>query len=194
MNPLRVFTARATGIGMATGVLVGIAFGQLLGAAWGLAVLNGLAAGAATRTVEYGRDILPSSVRAFFALGLVVAGSTLATARAVQAQPSEATLRGAVARATHRAGEDVRAIRRFDLTLADAVERAFERNRQVAVQRISPLVRDMQVATANAAFLPLASSSTRPPNPAVRCSTAGGSAAHPSSRTRAATTWASASG
>ena len=46
MNALRVFTARSTGIGMATGVLVGIAFGQLLGAAWGLAVLNGLAAGA----------------------------------------------------------------------------------------------------------------------------------------------------
>ena len=101
---------------------------------------------------------MPSSVRAFFALGLVVAGSTLPTARAVQAQPSEATLRGAVARAAHRAGEDARAIRRFDLTLADAVERAFERNRQIAVQRISPLVRDMQVATANAAFLPLASS------------------------------------
>ena len=46
MNPLRVFTARSTGIGMATGVLVAIAFGQLLGVAWGLAVLNGLAAGA----------------------------------------------------------------------------------------------------------------------------------------------------
>ena len=101
---------------------------------------------------------MPTSVRAFFVVGLVVAASTLPTARAAQAQPFEATLRGAVARAAHRAGEDVRAIRRFDLTLADAVERAFERNRQIAVQRISPLVRDMQVATANAAFLPLASS------------------------------------
>lgn len=49
-------------------------------------------------------------------------------------------------------------MRQFDLTLADAVERALERNRQIAVQRINPLVRDMQVAAANAAFLPLASS------------------------------------
>ena len=46
MNPLRVFSARSTGIGMATGVLVAIAFGQPLGVAWSLAVLNGLAAGA----------------------------------------------------------------------------------------------------------------------------------------------------
>ena len=41
---LRVFTARTTGIGLATGVLVAIALGQLPGAAWGVAILNGLAA------------------------------------------------------------------------------------------------------------------------------------------------------
>ena len=46
MTPLRVFTARSTGIGIATGVLVAIALGQFLGAAWGSAILNGLAAGA----------------------------------------------------------------------------------------------------------------------------------------------------
>ena len=46
MNALRVFTARSTGIGIATGALVACAFAQLLGAAWGLAALNGLAAGA----------------------------------------------------------------------------------------------------------------------------------------------------
>ena len=42
---MKVFTARSTGIGIATGVLVVIVFGQLMGAPWGLAVLNGLALG-----------------------------------------------------------------------------------------------------------------------------------------------------
>jgi hypothetical protein len=46
MPPVRAFTARSTGIGIATGVLVATALAQLLGAAWGLAILNGLAAGA----------------------------------------------------------------------------------------------------------------------------------------------------
>ena len=101
---------------------------------------------------------MPSSVRTIIVFGLVVAGSTLPTARAVQAQPFETTLSGAVAEAARRIGDDARAIRRFDLTLAGAIERAFERNRQIAVQRINPLVRDAQVATANAAFLPLAAS------------------------------------
>ena len=45
MPRVRTFTTRSTGIGSATGVLVGLVLGQL-GAAWGLAVLNGLAAGA----------------------------------------------------------------------------------------------------------------------------------------------------
>lgn len=48
--------------------------------------------------------------------------------------------------------------RRYDLTLDDAVQRALERNLDIAVQRINPLVQDMAVATANSAFLPLASS------------------------------------
>ena len=101
---------------------------------------------------------MPDSVRTLFLVGLVVVGSTLPAARAVQAQPLETALGSAVARAALRAGQDARAQRRFDLTLADAVQRALERNRQIAVQRITPLVRDMQVATADAAFLPLASS------------------------------------
>ena len=50
------------------------------------------------------------------------------------------------------------AARRFDLTLDDAVQRALERNLDIAVQRINPLVQDMAVATANSAFLPLATS------------------------------------
>lgn len=101
---------------------------------------------------------MPSSVPTVVMVGLVVAGSTLITARATRAQPFETALGGTVAEAALRTAQDAPAVRRFDLTLADAVERALERNRQIAVQRISPFVRDMQVATANAAFLPLASS------------------------------------
>ena len=54
MTSLRVFTARSTGIGIATGVLVAIALGQLLGAAWALAILNGLAAGALALALSIG--------------------------------------------------------------------------------------------------------------------------------------------
>ena len=43
---IKVFTPRSVGIGIAGGVLVAAGLGQLTGAAWGLAVLNGLAAGA----------------------------------------------------------------------------------------------------------------------------------------------------
>ncbi|MYD86963.1 MAG: hypothetical protein F4Y14_12760, partial [Acidobacteria bacterium] len=55
-------------------------------------------------------------------------------------------------------GDGPQAIRRGDLTRARPGGRAVARNRQIAVQRINPLVRDAQVATANAAFLPLAAS------------------------------------
>ena len=61
----------------------------------------------------------------------------------------------AVARQASRAGQPAR---RFDLTLDDAVQRALERNLDIAVQRIQPLVQDMRVAAAGAAFLPVASS------------------------------------
>jgi hypothetical protein len=42
---MKVFTTRSTGIGVATGVIVAVGLGQLLGVVWGLAALNGLAAG-----------------------------------------------------------------------------------------------------------------------------------------------------
>lgn len=41
-----MFTARSTGIGIVTSVIVAAGLGQLLGVAWKLATLNGLAAGA----------------------------------------------------------------------------------------------------------------------------------------------------
>ena len=43
---MKVFTARATAIGIVTGTLVAVLFGPLIGAPWGLAVLNGVAIGA----------------------------------------------------------------------------------------------------------------------------------------------------
>ena len=102
------------------------------------------------------RSILLHPVRVVAVVALVAFGSTLVAV--ARAQTLATSLEAAVARAALRAGQNPQAIRRFDLTLADAVQRALERNRQIAVQRIGPLVRDMQVATANAAFLPVASS------------------------------------
>ena len=46
MVRVQVFTKRSAGIGVATGAVVAAGFGQLAGASWGLAALNGLAAGA----------------------------------------------------------------------------------------------------------------------------------------------------
>ncbi len=43
---VRLLTPRAIGIGVGSGVLVAVAFRQIYGVAWGLAVLDGLAAGA----------------------------------------------------------------------------------------------------------------------------------------------------
>lgn len=43
---VRLLTPRSIGIGVGSGVLVAVAFGQIYGVAWGLAALNGLAAGA----------------------------------------------------------------------------------------------------------------------------------------------------
>jgi len=54
MSPVRVFTARSTGIGIATGLLVALALEQFLGAPWGLAILNGLAAGALALALSCG--------------------------------------------------------------------------------------------------------------------------------------------
>lgn len=60
--------------------------------------------------------------------------------------------------AARRSGQQNVSSGRYELTLDDAIERALERNLDIAVQRINPLVQDMAVVTANAAFLPLASS------------------------------------
>ena len=101
---------------------------------------------------------MDNQARVSLLASLVVAASVLAAPRAAHAQTIDADLIAAMERAAFRAGQTTEPARRFDLTLDDAVERALERNLDIAVQRIAPLVQDMQVATANSAFLPLASS------------------------------------
>ena len=53
----RVLTARSTGMGIATGVLVAVLLGPLIGAPWGLAVLNGVAGGGLSLLVSYARRL-----------------------------------------------------------------------------------------------------------------------------------------
>ena len=84
-----------------------------------------------------------------------------AAARATHAQTLDAVAGAGVAGVAWQATPAGQPARRFDLTLDDAVQRALERNLDIAVQRIQPLVQDMQIAVADAAFLPFASSGMR---------------------------------
>ena len=99
-----------------------------------------------------------SHVRVPSVVSLLAVAGLLLSPCPTHAQTFGANAGGIVTRAALQASRDARAARRFDLTLDDAVQRALERNLDIAVQRINPLVQDMQVATANAAFLPFASS------------------------------------
>ena len=101
---------------------------------------------------------MQNQVRAF-ACGPLIAGLMLAAAsRPTHAQTLDTVVGERVAAVTRQASRAGQPARRFDLTLDDAVERALERNLDIAVQRIHPLVQDMRVAAAGAAFLPVASS------------------------------------
>ena len=95
-----------------------------------------------------------------FAFAPLTAGLLLATAagRPTHAQTFDAVAGARVAGVVWQATPAGQPARRFDLTLDDAVQRALERNLDIAVQRIDPLVQDMQIVAANAAFLPFASS------------------------------------
>ena len=98
---------------------------------------------------------MPSQVRAFAFAPLMASLMIAAVPRAMHAQSFDTAVGQSLAGVTQHAGQPVR---RFDLTLDDAVQRALERNLDIAVQRIYPLVQDMQIVAANAAFLPFASS------------------------------------
>ena len=99
-----------------------------------------------------------SHVRVLSAVPLLAAGWLLLAPSLTHAQTLRTGVGGVVFQAALQAGRNAQAARRFDLTLDDAVQRALERNLDIAVQRINPLVQDMGVATANSAFLPFASS------------------------------------
>ncbi len=94
-------------------------------------------------------------VRYILLTSLVVTLS-VATADRLGAQTFTAEISRLVTSAEHRLQTTgARQTRRFELSLDDAIERALERNLDIAVQRINPLVQDLGVASANAAFLPL---------------------------------------
>ena len=56
-------------------------------------------------------------------------------------------------------GPALQAHRIFDLTVDDAIERALDRNLDIAVERLNPQLRDLSIAEANAAFMPNLNSS-----------------------------------
>ena len=82
---------------------------------------------------------------------------SITTAENIDAQTFDQEISRLITNTEHRlqtAGLPA-ATRRFDLSLDDAIERALDRNLDIAVQRINPLVQDLGIASANAAFLPL---------------------------------------
>jgi len=90
----------------------------------------------------------------FTALVLI---ASITTAGNIDAQTFDQEISRLITKTEHRlqtAGLPA-ATRRFDLSLDDAIERALDRNLDIAVQRINPLVQDLGIASANAAFLPL---------------------------------------
>lgn len=101
---------------------------------------------------------MDNQVRALLLASLLAAASVLPAPRAVHAQAIDGGFAAAVERAALQAAQEGEPVRRFDLTLDAAVERALERNLDIAVERVSPLLQDMQIASANSAFLPTASS------------------------------------
>ncbi len=81
---------------------------------------------------------------------------SVTTADRLGAQTFATEISRLVTNAEHRLQTTgTRQTRRFELSLDDAIERALERNLDIAVQRINPLVQDLGIASANAAFLPL---------------------------------------
>ncbi len=105
------------------------------------------------------RGVISSTRVRALAFAPLMAGLMMAAAARPTCGQGLDTVAGArVAGAARRAGQSAQPARRFQLTLDDAVQRALEQNLDIAVQRIRPLVQDMQVAAAGAAFLPFASS------------------------------------
>ena len=101
---------------------------------------------------------MPNRIRSFVFGALLVGLMLEAATRVVHAQTLDTVIGQGVAAVARLTSQAEQPARRFDLTLDAAVQRALERNLDIAVQRIHPLVQDMQIVAANAAFLPFASS------------------------------------
>ena len=99
-----------------------------------------------------------SKVGGVVLVGLLAVGHLLGATRDAYAQMPRSVVDDVVAGPVRHVDRDAILVRRFDLALDDAVQRALQRNLDIAVQRIAPLVQDMAIATASAAFLPFASS------------------------------------
>ena len=82
-------------------------------------------------------------------------GAGMATARA---QPPDDRVRELIEQASLRLGQADPNVRRFDLTVDDAVERALDRNLDIAVQRLVPQVFDLNLAEQLAFYRPTLSS------------------------------------
>ena len=92
-------------------------------------------------------------VRSIFVMSIITMCAL--TPRNARAQTFNAEIDRLVAEAAVRLNGSAQPIsRRFNLTLDDAIERALERNLDIAIQRINPLVQDLTIASANAAYLP----------------------------------------
>ena len=114
--------------------------------------------GTSSGFAEGGDHIVLSQIGLVVLMGLLAGGHLLGAARDAHAQMPRSVVDGVVAGSVRHVGRDATLARHFDLSLDDAVQRALQRNLDIAVQRIAPLVQDMAVATASAAFLPFASS------------------------------------
>ena len=111
--------------------------------------------GDSTRDAQALEVLFVDKARHILLTSLVVTLS-VTTADRLEAQIFTAEISRLVTNAEHRLQTTgTRQTRRFELSLDDAIERALERNLDIAVQRINPLVQDLGVASANAAFLPL---------------------------------------
>ncbi len=82
--------------------------------------------------------------------------ATITTGQGAKAQTFSSEISRLVSNAEYRLQtNEMPLARRFELSLDAAIERALDRNLDIAVQRINPLVQDLSIASANAAFLPL---------------------------------------
>jgi len=89
------------------------------------------------------------------ALILIIASADFNPFGSLSAQNSDdERIKQLIAQATQQIGRSVPTSRRFDLTLDNAIERALDRNLDIAVQRLRPLLFDLNLAEQQAFYRP----------------------------------------